>query len=140
MKLPSHSVAYLLITGHGAEVGNRFPMNKQDDKTKFDFNDIFNPHNKGLLAELKRIMAPGGTIEFRMCEGVKGKIGEKNAQKIADETGCIVHAYTTDVNPWGYRNIKVPNPLPHEILDQEYLVQVPTFRNAGKKTFYPKKK
>lgn len=139
-KLPTHSVTCLLITGHGAEVGNRFPMNKQEDKTKFDFNDIFNPLNKALLDELKRIMAPGGTIEFRMCEGVKGKKGEENAQKIADETGCVVHAYTTDVNPHGYRNIKVPNPLPRGIFDQKYLMQIPTLGKAGRKTFYPKKK
>ena len=90
-----------MITGHGAEVGNRFPMNKQEDKTKFDFNDIFNPLNKALLDELKRIMAPGGTIEFRMCEGVKGQLGKNNAQAIADATRCVVKAYSMKVNMFG---------------------------------------
>ena len=101
MELPSHSVAYLLITCHGGEIGDRFPMNKHDDKTKFDFNDIFNPLNKALLDELKRIMAPGGTIEFRMCEGVKGQLGKNNAQAIADATRCVVKAYSMKVNMFG---------------------------------------
>ena len=47
------------------------------------------------------LRTPGETIEFRMCEGVKGQLGKNNAQAIADATRCVVKAYSMKVNMFG---------------------------------------
>lgn len=110
-KLPDHRVSKLVVIAHGAGEGNLFPMHRNSSKKETMFDEITHasPKQKMNLEEIKRIMVPYGLIELRMCEGVKDESGRKKAQAIANATGCRVKAYSTDVNPIGYKSYKISN-------------------------------
>ncbi len=130
-KLPDNSVTYLRIIAHGKYEGNTFPLETKSGGDRFE--DIRNNLNKKLLDELKRIMAPMGLIELRMCYGIKNKSGEKLAQDLANITGCIVRAYKSEINLWGLGTKKSPR-LPFT-KDTHFNIPVKIYEHY--KDFYP---
>ena len=139
-ELQSNSVTYLLITAHGVYGGNAFPVSSPNNPTTTYMDDILSnaPECRMFLQELKRIMAPMGIIELRMCEGVKDNKGENIAQKLANATGCIIKAYVTDVNALRTKRWKIKTPKKlKEIVKDEHIFTYPSPIPATVKYFYP---